>query len=750
MSGVLATPSAAMSASSVASSSNWLAHSEDGAFDAALEEAVATSQAVIPSELPEELRDAKRRREEASPPTESASAPSPPTTEKVDPREQAKLDAIERAFAMQEEKRARKERAKAAQAEKDAADPCTCGHARSRRLPRPLAPGGPRCNKCVPLKPPRAQPCWGGPSKFAQQAPIFYPTEEEFADPMAYIRTIQRRAHNAGICVVQPPKSWQPPKTFHMRSSEDGDVGGDGNGRMMGGPPPAAGAAADGCGDGDPDEDAADEEDPVGAVPERQTSSKENLRPINDDDAFHSRLQSVKRRVQPPEREHAAPFTCSFTPKYAKYTVAQLRQLDKELRDEVFPEHAASGELPPPEAVEGWFWEGLASEGDARILYCSDLEGTAFPDGHEYGEHPWSPASLAQAASGLLRLVDYSIPGVNTPMLYLGMLFSMFCWHVEDNYMYSVSYLHEGAPKTWYGVPPADAHAFEEVHAKQAFAKEVHNDPTMVLKKNSMIPPSMLVDAGVRVVHAVQRPGQFIVTLPQGYHTGFSHGHNVAEAVNFVLPDWLPYAVKAMLRYRFISMEPVLDIEDMLLKAAREEHSAEVSALACEVIREELEKRAEMRGQGTSCGKGTVTEVTMGKADREYLMGRGPPCAICAHVCHLSFIQLAGVSDRTTRGGAALTAGAAHKTPVVCLNHEDKLEVDERIAAPRDKLLVVRYTDKALNEMLSKAEADRRRAETTLPDPIDGPEWPVDVEDEREKKREKLDTSLLKLIGIKA
>ena len=48
--------------------------------------------------------------------------------------------------------------------------------------------------------------------------------------------------------------------------------------------------------------------------------------------------------------------------------------------------------------------------------------------------------------------------------------------------------------------------------------------------------------------------------------------------------------------------------------------------------------------------------------------------------------------------------------------------------------------------MLSKAEADRRRAETTLPDPTDGPEWPVDVEDEREKKREKLDVSLLKLI----
>ena len=86
---------------------------------------------------------------------------------------------------------------------------------------------------------------------------------------------------------------------------------------------------------------------------------------------------------------------------------------------------------------------------------------------------------------------------------------------------------------------------------------------------------------------------------------------------------------------------------------------------------------------------------------------------------------------------------------MVCLNYEDELEVDERIAnAPRDKLLVVRYTV-GLTEMLGKAETDRRRAETTLPDPIDGPEWPVDVEDEREKKREKLDVSLLKLIGIK-
>ena len=49
-----------------------------------------------------------------------------------------------------------------------------------------------------------------------QDAPVFQPTEDEFADPLAFIEGIRHIAEKYGICKIIPPRSWQPPFCIDM------------------------------------------------------------------------------------------------------------------------------------------------------------------------------------------------------------------------------------------------------------------------------------------------------------------------------------------------------------------------------------------------------------------------------------------------------------------------------------------------------------------------------------------------------
>ena len=119
--------------------------------------------------------------------------------------------------------------------------------------------------------------------------------------------------------------------------------------------------------------------------------------------------------------------------------------------------------------------------------------------------------ALPKDAESTLRLIKGEIPGVTAPMLYIGMLFATFAWHVEDHNLYSINYHHLGAPKTWYGVPETDADSFEQVvrdriyaDALRKAAEEGRSDyeqevlvQRTLLEKTTMFSPQLLLRAGI-------------------------------------------------------------------------------------------------------------------------------------------------------------------------------------------------------------------------------------------------------------
>lgn len=54
------------------------------------------------------------------------------------------------------------------------------------------------------------------------------------------------------------------------------------------------------------------------------------------------------------------------------------------------------------------------------------------------------------SATSLLRLLRHRYPGVTLPFLYYGVTHSIFPIHIEDGSLFSINYLHYGAPKVWW------------------------------------------------------------------------------------------------------------------------------------------------------------------------------------------------------------------------------------------------------------------------------------------------------------
>ncbi|KAF2318507.1 hypothetical protein GH714_008418 [Hevea brasiliensis] len=208
--------------------------------------------------------------------------------------------------------------------------------------------------------------------------------------------------------------------------------------------------------------------------------------------------------------------------------------------------------------------ENLGSSKQKILNAGSDMEGTA---GWKLSNSPWNLQVIARSPGSITRFMPDDIPGVTSPMIYIGMLFSWFAWHVEDHELHSMNFLHTGSPKTWYAVPGDYAFAFEEIIGTEAYGGSIDRLGVLTLlgEKTTLLSPEVVVSSNIPCCRLIQNPGEFVVTFPRAYHVGFSHGFNCGEAANFGTPQWLKVAKEAAVRRAAMNYLPMLSHQQLYL-----------------------------------------------------------------------------------------------------------------------------------------------------------------------------------------
>lgn len=208
-----------------------------------------------------------------------------------------------------------------------------------------------------------------------------------------------------------------------------------------------------------------------------------------------------------------------------KMTVRTFKKLAEEKH--CTPEHSSHSDL------ERTFWKNIFTQ---PAIYGADVSGSLFDDNVE----EFNLTRLNTILDDIRSDYGVTIQGVNTSYLYFGMWKTSFAWHTEDVDLYSINYLHHGAPKAWYSISPEHGKRFERL-AASFFPHQFRECRAFLRHKQTLISPQILKKYSIPFSRCVQQVGEFMITFPFSYHSGFNHGFNIAEATNFASEWWIDF-----------------------------------------------------------------------------------------------------------------------------------------------------------------------------------------------------------------
>ncbi|GAA95595.1 uncharacterized protein L969DRAFT_92726 [Mixia osmundae IAM 14324] len=333
--------------------------------------------------------------------------------------------------------------------------------------------------------------------------------------------------------------------------------------------------------------------------------------------------------------------------------------------------------------IERRYWRSLAI--GSPPMYGADSAGSLF----DPKQTVWNVAEL----DNLLSRVGGSrkIPGVNTPYLYFGSWRATFAWHVEDMDLYSINYLHFGAPKCWYSVPQREHERFEQYMAGQ-FASARNTCPQFMRHKSYLASPTIISNHGITLNRCVQFAGEFMLTYPHGYHSGFNLGFNCAESVNFATEEWVPIGRKAK-KCGCVDDSVTINVDQWLMEAAQSKLQEDE---AKGIVRKPI--RAYKPVKKPKIDDSVKVKLTI-PAKPPYV------CALCPDLSTEGLVPLAGplsaAAFASSAGISAVSAPAPTSVDMPMAGSEDQAELpltDDVVAmAEANKITPTKKTIKTLS-----------------------------------------------------
>ncbi|RDX79654.1 Lysine-specific demethylase JMJ18, partial [Mucuna pruriens] len=478
------------------------------------------------------------------------------------------------------------------------------------------------------------------------QAPVFYPTIEEFEDTLGYLARIRPQAEPYGICRIVPPACWVPPCPLKEKDLWEN-----------------------------------------AKFPTRiqQIDLLQNREPMRKKIRGRKRKRRKQSKMGMGRRtaKSGSEANVAFEPNEkfgfqsgSDFTLKDFKQYANVFKDCYFGLNDANEHekvsynshqqrwKPSVDEIEGEYWRIIEQPTDeVEVYYGADLEtgslGSGFPKtssltkngSDKYVLSGWNLNNFPRLPGSALCFEGSDISGVLVPWLYVGMCFSSFCWHVEDHHLYSLNYLHWGDPKVWYGVPGCHALGLENAmrkHLPDLFEEQ----PNLLNELVTQLSPSILKSEGVPVYCTVQHSGEFVVTFPRAYHCGFNCGFNCAEAVNVAPVDWLVHGQNAAELYSLQCRKTSLSHDKLLFGCAQEAvhalaeltlHGKEIVKYikwrsACGkdgVLTKAVKARMTMEQERLDC---LPTHLKMLKMDNEFDLFKERECFSCFYDLHLSAV----------------------------------------------------------------------------------------------------------------